>query len=93
MEKTIVLTLNDEDITFHMTGDHHAAYLNEFMPNNKVAPAHNLLMRAVDPADKDTLKKFLELKTIAMPLVEALVSEFTPDITIMVGKSKKPPKE
>ncbi|MBI9080270.1 MAG: putative phage tail assembly chaperone [Pseudodesulfovibrio sp.] len=93
MEKTIVLTINGTDITFNMTAKDHTAYVNEVMPSNKVAPAHNLLMRTVSSDSKDALKELLKLPGMAINVTAKLMEEFTPDIVITVGKSSKSPNE
>lgn len=91
MEKTITLTINDVDFDFTMTPQQHTAFVNESLPHNRVNPAYNLLMRVVDPEKKEALKEILQpLPAISLGVVEKLMEEYMPDITITVGKSKGP---
>ena len=47
MQKTIRLSINGTDLAFDVTTELYNKYVNEMMPNNKVAPAHNFAMRCV----------------------------------------------
>ncbi|BCS89965.1 putative phage tail assembly chaperone [Pseudodesulfovibrio sediminis] len=93
MNKTITLEVNGTDLTFEMTPDAYNKFINEMQPTNKVAPAHSLLMRTVTDDTKDDLKDLLKKPGAALELVGSLVSEYTPDLSIIVGKSKKSPNE
>ncbi|WP_419787314.1 putative phage tail assembly chaperone [Pseudodesulfovibrio sp.] len=87
MDKTIVLTIKDKDITFTVGVDEYNRFVNEMQPKNKVAPAHNFLMRTVDDASKDDLRALLALPGASLDIVGSLVEEYVPDLNIMVGKS------
>ncbi len=87
MKKQIVLTITNSDIGFSMTTDDYNNYLNEIMPDNKVAPAHNLLMRVVDSKQKDTLRELLDNSPGAsLQIAGALTKEFAPSIEVSVKK-------
>ena len=47
MQKTITLTANKAELTFEVTTDKYNKYINELSLSNKIAPAHNFLMRCV----------------------------------------------
>lgn len=86
MDKTITLTVNGKDLTFNVEEADYTKFINEMQPNNKVAPAHNFLMRAVDEASKDDLKDLLKLPGASVNIVGSLVEEYVPDLQITVGK-------
>lgn len=91
MNKTIEMTINGKDITFHIEPDDYNKFVNEMQPTNKVSPAHNFLMRTVDPACKDDLKELLTLPGAAVDIVGEVVEEYKPDLQIIVGKSSALP--
>ncbi|SOB60532.1 Phage protein [Pseudodesulfovibrio profundus] len=91
MKKTITLDINDKPITFHIEPDDYNRFLNEMQPNNKVSPAHNFLMRTVDEGCKEELKELLLIPGAPLTIVGDLVEEYTPDLRITVGKSKRSP--
>ncbi|MFT5788015.1 MAG: hypothetical protein ACI8SJ_000110 [Shewanella sp.] len=87
MKKQIVLTIAGTDISFSVTTDDYNAYLNEIMPDNKVAPAHNLVMRAVSADHKEQLRGVLDNSPgAAMQIAGLLTQEFAPSIEIAVKK-------
>ena len=61
MQKTIRLSINGTDLAFDVTTELYNKYVNEMMPNNKVAPAHNFAMRCVADGSREDLKSLLEL--------------------------------
>ena len=87
MKKKIVLTIAGSDINFSVTTEDYNGYLNEIMPDNKVAPAHNLIMRAVDAESKEELRGILDDSPGAsMQIAGFLTQEFAPAIEISVKK-------
>ncbi|ABZ75902.1 conserved hypothetical protein [Shewanella halifaxensis HAW-EB4] len=87
MKKPIVLTIAGSDISFTVTTDDYNAYLNEIMPDNKVAPAHNLVMRTVDTDHKEQLRGVLDNSPGAsMQIAGLLTQQFAPAIEIAVKK-------
>jgi hypothetical protein len=84
----IVLTIQDRDVTFAPTVDVYNDYLNSMMPNNKVAPAHNFVMRCAVPEDKDHVRELLKLPGAAIQIAGTIVEQYTPDLNIMVGKPR-----
>ncbi|MCJ2164659.1 MULTISPECIES: putative phage tail assembly chaperone [unclassified Pseudodesulfovibrio] len=93
MKKNITLTINGDDIRFEVDNDDYNKFVNEMQPTSKVAPAQNFLMRTVVADDKDALKKLLELPGAGIDIVGNLVQEYTPALSITVGKSSVPPSE
>lgn len=87
MKKQIVLLIGTASLGFTMTTDDYNGYLNEIMPDNKVAPAHNLIMRAVDAESKEELRGILDNSPGAsMQIAGLLTQEFAPAIEISVKK-------
>lgn len=87
MKKQIVLLIGTASLGFTMTTDDYNSYLNEIMPDNKVAPAHNLIMRAVDAESKEELRGILDNSPGAsMQIAGLLTQEFAPAIEISVKK-------
>ena len=87
MKKQITLTIAALTIGFTMTTDDYNSYLNEIMPDNKVAPAHNLVMRTVDAEQKEELPTILETSPgAALQIAGLLTQEFAPSIAISVKK-------
>ena len=71
MQKTIRLSINGTDLTFDVTTELYNKYVNEMMPNNKVAPAHNFAMRCVADGSREDLKSLLELPGAAIQIAGA----------------------
>ena len=88
MQKTIRLSINGTDLAFDVTTELYNKYVNEMMPNNKVAPAHNFAMRCVADGSREDLKSLLELPGAAIQIAGALVDEFMPDLSIELGKER-----
>lgn len=60
MNQTITLTIGSKDFTFNVSTNDYNGYINDIMPNNKVAPAHNLVMRTVDESNKKELRELID---------------------------------
>ncbi|KTF14834.1 putative phage tail assembly chaperone [Pseudoalteromonas sp. H105] len=87
MNKKITLTIAGKELSFDVTTENYNGYLNDIMPNNKVAPSHNFVMRSVVESDKDELRKVLESSPgAAMQISGLLQQEFAPAIEISVKK-------
>jgi len=87
MKKKITLTIAASTIGFTMTTDDYNSYMNEIMPDNKMAPAHNLVMRTVDAEQKEELRGILDNSPgAALQIAGFLNQEFAPSIAISVKK-------
>ena len=87
MKKKINLTIAGTDISFTMSIEDYNSYMNEIMPDNKIAPAHNLVMRAVDSEYKEAIRKVLDTSPGASLQIAGLLTlEFAPAIEITVKK-------
>jgi len=87
--RVIELTVNGKDLSFRVDLAAYNKYLNELVPTNKVGPAHNFLMRTISPDDKDALKAILDMPGAGLQLAGKILEEFTPDIEIELGESKR----
>ena len=86
MQKTITLTANKAELTFEVTTDKYNKYINELSLSNKIAPAHNFLMRCVVEDSRPALKELLEQPGFAVQIASFVVEEFQPDLTLALGK-------
>ena len=86
MQKTITLTANKGELTFEFTTDKYNKYINELSLSNKIAPAHNFLMRCVVEDSRPALKELLEQPGFAVQIASFVVEEFQPDLTLALGK-------
>lgn len=86
MNKTITLKIDGKPVTFNVDAAAYDKYLNELMPNSKVAPARNFLLRTVAADDREALKTMLEKPSAGLQIASKLVEEFTPDIEIELGE-------
>ena len=82
MQKTITLTANKAELTFEVTTDKYNKYINELSLSNKIAPAHNFLMRCVVEDSRPALKELLEQPGFAVQIASFVVEEFQPDLTL-----------
>lgn len=83
-KQTITLTVRGKDLAFAPTVAAYNSYVNELMPDNKVAPAHNYLRRIVTPESKADLAELLALPGAAIQLAAKVNEQFTPDLEIEV---------
>lgn len=74
INKAIVMTIGTTDFTFKPTVQDHNNYMNELMPNNKMAPMHLYLSRTVDSDQKEALVELLDT-------VPGLTSEVFAEVT------------
>lgn len=86
MEKKITLKLNEKPVSFTVTREAHEKYINDMLPDNKVTPSHNFLVRCVDEESKETLMPLLEDAGSTMRIATVLVQEFTPALEITLGE-------
>ena len=84
MSKKITLTIAGTDISFEPTMTAYNSFINDMMPNDKVAPAHNYLKKIVCPESKEALDELLKRPSAALQLAGAINKEFAPDLEITV---------
>ena len=84
MSKKITLTIAGTDISFEPTMTAYNGFINDMMPNDKVAPAHNYLKKIVCQESKEALDDLLKRPSAALQLAGAVNKEFAPDLDITV---------
>lgn len=92
MKKEITLTVNDVDIDFVVDAFTYEKYLDEVRQSKKVGPSKNFVTRCVTEGSKAKLKEVMsECPSAVFEIIEALIEEYTPDVTVTVKKSKAKP--
>lgn len=83
-KEKIDLNVAGEDISFAPNVTAYNKYINEMSMSNKIAPAHNFLMRIVTPETKEALQALLERPGAALQLAGKVLEEYTPELEITV---------
>lgn len=84
MSKTLTLTVAGTDISFEPTMTAYNGFINDMMPSDKVAPAHNYLKKIVCQESKATLDELLKRPGVALQLAGAINEQFAPTLEITV---------
>lgn len=92
--KQLSVTVGDIDLDFEVETDDFNQYLNEQMPNDKVAPAYNFLARTVKDESKDALKKIAlddgkPNGIVVLQIAGVLAEQFGAGVQISLKKPKK----
>lgn len=82
----ITLEVGENEFAFTIDPVLMTKYINSLTPSNKVAPASNLLMTAVNQEQKATLKPLLANPMTAIQLAGALIEEYSPTVEVTVKK-------
>ena len=82
----ITLVVGEQELRFMPTLQAYNSYINEMMPNDKVAPGINYLRRIVNKADMPALNELLK-RPIAMKLVAKVNEFYEGDVAIEVKNS------
>ncbi|MGF1702961.1 putative phage tail assembly chaperone [Photobacterium makurazakiensis] len=86
-EQRITLTVGEHDLHFNVGSHHYDDYMNEMMPDNKVAPAHNFCFSTIDDKSKDTLRTITDANpSAAIQICAAVQERFAPKLDITVKK-------
>ncbi len=91
VNRSITLEVGPQEFTFNLTPMDITKYFNSTTQNNKVAPAHNLLMGTVAQDEKARLKPLLENPVSTMTIAGALLEEYSPDVDVIVKKPSATP--
>lgn len=88
MKKPIVLTIAGTDFSFNVTAQDHNAFVDAAARRESItAAAHNLVMRTINPEQKEELKALLETAPgAAVQIASELGAEFSPVLEIAVKK-------
>ena len=83
MNQIITLTIGSKEFKFNVSTNDYNGYINDIMPNNKVAPAHNLVMRTVDESNKKELRELIDKSPgAALQIAGLLQQEFALEISV-----------
>lgn len=93
MSQQTTVTIGDQDIDFTIGVDDYNRYINEQMPNDKVAPAYNFLMRTVSEKDKEAFKKLVMRDGkpngfLVMQVAAEMIADYSGDVQISIKKPK-----
>ena len=80
----ITLEVAGKELKFAPTMVAYNSFINDMMPNDKVAPAHNYLKKIVCQESKAELDELLKRPGAALQLVNAVNAEFAPELDITV---------
>lgn len=83
-ETVITLVVCNTELKFKPDTPAYNKYINELMPDNKVAPSHNYLRRIVDADCKEALDKLLMRPGVALQLAAKVNEQFVPELEIEV---------
>lgn len=86
-EKNITLAIGATELEFKVGTNDYDRFVNEFKPDDKVAPAKRLLRRTLLDAEKREVLDELCDQGLAVELAGKLVEEFRPAVEIEVKKS------
>lgn len=87
------VTIGEKDIDFDISVDDFNQYLNEQMPNDKINPAFNFLMRSVTADHKDELKQLVMTNgrangIVVLQVAGVLAEQFSGGVTVSLKKPK-----
>ncbi len=82
--KAITLIVAGTEITFYPDTATYNKYINEMTLTNKVAPAHNFLMRTVEPDHRAALESILGRPGAVLQIVGKVLEEYTPELEILI---------
>ncbi|MGF1688353.1 putative phage tail assembly chaperone [Photobacterium japonica] len=86
-EKLIQLVVASKELAFKPTEVEYNDYMNELMPDNKVAPAHNFLFNTVTDETKDALREITQANPgAAVQLTAEVMAQYAPKLVITVKK-------
>lgn len=87
MSKTIVLTIDTQDLSFTPTEAAYNDYMNELAQGEIASSAHNFLVMIVDDESKEPLRNLTKANPgAALQIVGELLKEYTPKLQIKVKK-------
>ena len=83
-DNEIKLVVAGKDIVFAPNVTAYNKYINYVTMSNKIAPAHNFLLRIVTPETKEALEDILKRPGAALQVVGKVLDEYTPELEITV---------
>jgi len=94
----IVVELGEKEVRFDVGVADYNNYINNMMPNDKVAPGFNLLSTTVHDEDKEYLKEMIMADGLpngfmVMELVAVVIGEVSGGVEINIKKQKGSAKQ
>lgn len=88
MKQAIILTIAGTDFAFNVTAQDHNNFIDAAARRESIsASSYNLLMRTIEPEQKDDLKTLLDgAPGAAVQIASELGAEFSPVLEIAVKK-------
>jgi hypothetical protein len=80
----IALVVAGTELTFEPTLTAYNSYINDLMPSDKVAPAHNYLRKIVASESKAALDEVLKRPGTALQIAAVVNEQFAPTLEITV---------
>jgi uncharacterized protein (UPF0262 family) len=83
--KKVTVTIGEQDFDFTVSINEYNQFVNDFLPQNKVAPAYNFAMRCVKPEQSEALAELLD-EGLHIDVANLLAEKFKPAVQITVKK-------
>ena len=91
-KQTIVMIIKGQEVEFNVDIIKYNNFLNSGAGKNKPQAINNFLVGCCSEKNKETLSKIMaDEPGAAMELLEAIITEFAPDVGVVVKKSKTEP--
>jgi hypothetical protein len=84
-KKEVVLTVGEAELRFAVGINEFNGLQNEMLPNNKVAPSENFLVKCVHPDDKEKMLDYCD-QGFAIDMASMVAEQFKPEVVISVKK-------
>lgn len=81
--KEIVIAANDKELKFGVNLAAYTDFQNQFLPNDKVAPSENFLLRCVYPENRELLVN-LCAQGLATDIAGLVAEQFKPAVKLSV---------
>lgn len=84
-KKDVVLNVGEAELRFAVGINEFNGLQNEMLPNNKVAPSENFLVKCVHPDDKEKMLDYCD-QGFAIDMASMVAEQFKPEVVISVKK-------
>lgn len=84
-KKDVVLNVGEDELRFAVGINEFNGLQNEMLPNNKIAPSENFLVKCVHPDDQEKMIDWCD-KGFAIDMASMVAEQFKPEVVISVKK-------
>lgn len=84
-KKDVKILIGEDKLRFAVGINEFNGLQNEMLPNNKVAPSENFLVKCVHPDDEEKMIDWCD-QGFAIELAQMVAEEFKPEVVISVKK-------